>query len=76
MHGPKLRDLPLVSALVDEEHSMVFRDGQSLLYSEGVTLDVAVRLSIRQGTLYRLLCQPMVNFREILEQSFRGSLEH
>ena len=67
MHGTKLRDLPLVSTLVDEEYSMVFRDGQSLLYLEGVTLDATVRLSIKQGTLYRLLCQPMVNFREILE---------
>ena len=76
MHGPKLRDLPLVLALVDEEYSTVFRDGHSLLYSEGVTLDAAVRHDIRQGTMYMLLCHPMVNFREILEQSFKGSLEH
>ena len=37
-------------------------------------MDAAVRLSIKQGTLYRLLCHPVVNFR--LEHIFKGSLEH
>ena len=41
-----------------------------------MTLDAAVRHSIKQGTLYRLLCHLVVNFRDILERSFRGSLEH
>lgn len=44
--GLILRDLPSVSALVDEEYSMVFRDGQSLLYSEGVTLDAADSIKV------------------------------
>ena len=39
-------------------------------------MNATVRHNVRLGTLYRLLCQRMVNLREILEQSFRGSLEH
>ena len=51
MHVPKLNDLPSVSALEDEEYNMVFQDGQRPLYSEGATLDVAVRHGIKQGKL-------------------------
>ena len=71
MHGPELRVLPSVLALVDEEYSMVFQDEHSLLYSEAVTLDEALRHSIRQGTLYRLLCQHVVNFRDIFGAKFQ-----
>ena len=58
MHVLELSDFPSVSTLEDYEYSMVVRDGQSLLYSEGATFDAAARHGIKQDTLYRLLGQP------------------
>ena len=57
MHVPKLRyNMLLVLALEDEGYEVGFQDGTVFIRSKGVDAqDVAVRLGIREGTLYRLL---------------------
>ena len=67
MHVLEMKGYPSVSTLGDEGYSMVFWDGQRILYSEGATFGAIMRHGIRQGTLYRLLGKPVSGSREILD---------
>jgi hypothetical protein len=47
-----------ISAPEDMGYAVTFKDGQELIHSEGAdTQDVAVRLGIKEGMIYRLLGQ-------------------
>jgi hypothetical protein len=66
---PKLKvNLLSVSALQDMGYAVMFEDGQVLIRSEGATLDAAMRLGIREGMMYKVLGQPIVGSKEILDQ--------
>jgi hypothetical protein len=69
MYVPELRvNLLFVSALEDKGYAVMFEDGQVLIRAEGAALDATVRLGIRQGMMYRVLGQPVVGFKGILDQ--------
>jgi hypothetical protein len=69
MYVPELRvNLLSVSALEDMGYTVMFVDGQVLLCAEGVALDAAVRLGIRQGMMYRVLGWPVGGSKGILDQ--------
>jgi hypothetical protein len=58
-----------VSALEDMGYAVMFEDGQVLIRSEGAdTQDAAVRLGIREGMMYRVLGQPVVGSKGILDR--------
>jgi hypothetical protein len=59
----------LVAALEDMGYAVMFEDGQVLIRAEGAdTQDAAVRLGIREGMMYRVLGQPVVGSKVILDQ--------
>lgn len=65
-----------MTALEDEKYEVEFQDGAILIRSVRVgTQDAAVMLSIKEGSLHKLLGHHVVGFRGSLELSFRGSLE-
>jgi hypothetical protein len=69
MYVPELRvNLLSVSALEDKGYAVMFKDGQVLIRSEGASLDATVRLGIRKGMMYRVLGQPVVGSKGILDQ--------
>jgi hypothetical protein len=69
MYVPELRvNLLYVSALEDKGYAMMFEDGQGLKWSEGASLDATMRLGIRKDMMYRVLGQPVVGFKGILDQ--------
>lgn len=61
MHVLELKvNLLSISSLEDEGYEVVFKDGTVLIQSKGVgSQDVAVRLGIREGMMYKLLGQPV-----------------
>jgi hypothetical protein len=66
---PELKvNLLSVSALEDEGYRVVFQRGQVFLYSKGVTLEATVRLGIREGMMYRVLGQPVVGSKGMLDR--------
>jgi hypothetical protein len=67
---PELKvNLLSVSALEDMGYAVMFEDGQVLIRSEGAdTLDATVRLGIREGMMYRVLGQPVVGSKGILDR--------
>jgi hypothetical protein len=68
MYVPGLKLLS-VSALEDMGYAVMFEDGQVLIRSEGAdTQDATVRLGIREGMLYRVLGQPVVGSKGILDR--------
>jgi hypothetical protein len=69
MYAPRLKvNLLSVSTLEDMGYAVTFEDGQVLIRSEGVdTQDAAVRLGIREGMMYRVLGQPVVGSKGILD---------
>ena len=73
MYVPGLSvNLLSVSTLEDEGYAVMFEDGQVLVRSEGAdTQDAIMKLSIRQGTMCRLLGQHVVGSKGILD---RGSM--
>jgi hypothetical protein len=70
MFVPKLKvNFLSVSALEDMGYAVMFEDGHVLIRSEGAdTQDAAVRLSIREGMMYRVLGQPVVGSKGILDR--------
>jgi hypothetical protein len=57
-----------VSALEDLGYTVMFEDGHVLLCLEGAdTQDAAVRLGIREGMMHRVLGQPIVGSKGILD---------
>jgi hypothetical protein len=68
MYVPELKLLS-VSALEDMGYAVTFKDGHVLIRLEGAnTQDVAVRLGIREGMMYRVLGQPVVGSKGILDR--------
>jgi hypothetical protein len=68
MYVPGLKLLS-VSALEDMGYAVMFEDGQVLIRSEGAdTQDATVRLGIREGMMYRVLGQPVVGSKGILDR--------
>jgi hypothetical protein len=67
---PELKvNLLSVSALEDMGYAVMFEDGQVLIRSEGAdTQDATVRLGIREGMMYRVLGQPVVGSKGILDR--------
>jgi hypothetical protein len=58
-----------VATLEDMEYAVMFKDGQVLIRTEGEdTKDATVRLGIREGMMYRVLGQPVVGSKGILDQ--------
>jgi hypothetical protein len=57
-----------VSALEDKGYAVMFKDEQVLIRSEGASLDATVRLGIGKGMMYRVLEQPIVGSKVILDQ--------
>jgi hypothetical protein len=57
-----------VLALEDMGYAVLFEDGHVLIRSEGATLDATVRLGITEGMMYRVLGQPVVGSKGILDQ--------
>jgi hypothetical protein len=70
MYVPELKvNLLSVAALEDMGYAVMFEDGQVLIRAEGAdTQDAAVRLGIREGMMYRVLGQPVVGSKGILDQ--------
>jgi hypothetical protein len=69
MYVPELKvNLLSISALEDMGYEVMFVDGQVHIRAEGATLDVAVRLGIRQGMMYRVLGQLVGGSRGIFDQ--------
>jgi hypothetical protein len=70
MFVPELQvNLLSVLALEDMGYAVMFENGQVLIHSEGVdTQDATVRLSIMEGMMYKVLGQPVVGSREILDR--------
>ena len=73
MYVPRLSvNLLSVSAFEDTGYAITFEDGQVLIWSKGAdTPNAAMKLGIEQGTMYRLLEQPIVKSKGILD---RGSM--
>jgi hypothetical protein len=69
-------NLLFVSALADMGYTVMFVDERVLQCSEGATLDAIVRLSIREGMMYKVLGQPVGGFRGILDQRSMTSVGH
>jgi hypothetical protein len=58
-----------VLALEDMGYAMMFKDGQVLIRSEGAdTQDATVRHGIKEGMMYRVLEQPIVGSKGILDR--------
>jgi hypothetical protein len=75
---PELKvDLLSVSTLEDLGYVVMFKDGQVLIRSEGAnTQDAAMRLGIREGMMYRVLGQPIVGSKGILDnRSYHSVVE-
>jgi hypothetical protein len=67
MYVPGLKSL-LVSSLEDMEYAVMFKNGQVPVPSKGEdTQDAAVRFGIKEGMLYRVLGQPVVGSKGILD---------
>jgi hypothetical protein len=76
MFVPELKvNLLFVSTLEDMGYAVMFEDGQVLICSEGATLDATVRLGIREGMMYRVLGQPVVGSKGILDQRSMSVVE-
>jgi alkyl hydroperoxide reductase subunit AhpF len=56
-----------ISALEDMGYAVMFEDGQVLILSKGATLDAAVRLGIREGMMYKVMGQHVVESKGILD---------
>jgi hypothetical protein len=56
-----------ISTLENMGYEVMFVDGQVLIRAKGAALDVAVRLGIRQGMMYRVLGQPVSGSKGILD---------
>jgi hypothetical protein len=58
-----------MAALEDMGYAVMFEDGQVLIRSEGAnTQEAAVRLGIREGMMYKVLGQPVVGSKGILDR--------
>jgi hypothetical protein len=70
MYVPGLKvNLLSVSALEDMGYAVTFEDGHVLIRSvRADTQDAAVRLGIREGMMYRVLGQPVVGSKGILDR--------
>jgi hypothetical protein len=67
MYVPGLKLLS-ISSMEDMGYTVMFEDGEVLILSGGAdTQDEVVRLGIKEGMLYRVLRQPVVGSKGILD---------
>jgi hypothetical protein len=68
MFVPELKvNFLFVSSLEDMEYAVMFEDGQGIICSKGATLDATMSIGIREGVMYRVLRQPLVGSKGILD---------
>jgi hypothetical protein len=70
MYVPELKvNFLSLATLEDMGYAVMFEDGQVFIRAEGAdTQDVAVRLGIREGMMYRVPGQPVLGSKGILDQ--------
>jgi hypothetical protein len=71
VYAPELKvNFLSVSTLEDMGYAVTFKDGHVVIHSKGEnTLDATVRLGIKNGMMYRVLRQPVVGSKGILDHT-------